>query len=167
MSAGSSIATLDWVIVAVLLASVLLGVWRGLVFELLSLAAWALAFVCAQLFAGDVAKLLPMTGSSESLRFAAGFGMVFVLTLFAGGLVAVLVKKLIAATGLAPFDRVMGAAFGLLRGLLLLLAATVVLGLTPAKSSNWWKESVGAGLLAQTLKGLKPVLPEEFGRHLT
>ena len=167
MLAGASIATLDWIILGVLLASILLGVWRGLVFELLSLAAWALAFVCAQVFASDLAQLLPMTGASESMRFAGGFGIVFVLALFGGGLVAVLVKKLIAATGLAPFDRAMGAAFGLLRGLVLLLAATVVLGLTPAKSSSWWQESVGAGLLAQTLKGLKPVLPEEFGKHLT
>ena len=167
MSAGSSIATLDWVILAVLLVSVLLGVWRGLVFELLSLAAWALAFVCAQWLASDLAALLPMAGASESMRFAAGFGIVFVVALFGGGLLAVLVKKLIAATGLAPFDRAMGAAFGLLRAVVLLLTATVVLGLTPAKSSSWWQESVGAGLLAQTLKGLQPVLPEEFRKHLT
>jgi membrane protein required for colicin V production len=48
----------------------------------------------------------------------------------------------------------------------LLLAATVVIGMSPMKSSAWWQESVGAGMTMTTLKGLKPVLPEEFGRYL-
>ena len=159
-------AVLDWVFLAVLLLSLMLGAWRGLIFELLSLASWAIAFVLAQWFAPDVAQKLPMAGAGEPVRYAAGFALTFIIAVFVGGLIAVLIKKLIAAAGLAPMDRMLGAAFGLIRGLVVLLAATVVMAMTPLKSSAWWTESAGAGVLTVALKGLKPVLPQEFAKYL-
>jgi membrane protein required for colicin V production len=158
--------TLDWIFLGVLLASLLLGAWRGLMYELLSAVSWIAAFILAQWFAPDVALKLPMAGSAEAVRYAAGFAVVFILSVFAGGLLAKLVQKLFAAVGLQPADRALGAAFGLVRGVVLLLAATVVVGMSPMKSSAWWMESVGAGMGMATLKGLKPALPEEFGRYL-
>ncbi len=159
-------AVLDWVFGAVLLASLLLGAWRGLIFEVLSLVTWAAAFILAQWFAPDVAHVLPISGAGEAVRYAAGFVLVFVAAVFAGGLVAVLVKKLISAAGLAPADRMLGAVFGLVRGVVVLLALTVVVAMTPLKKSVWWTESIGAGVLGAALKGLKPVLPQEFGKYL-
>lgn len=158
--------TLDLIFLGVLLISFLLGAWRGLMYELLSAVSWIVAFVLAQWFAPDVAQKLPMAGSGEAVRYAAAFALVFILSVFAGGLLAKLVQKLFAAVGLQPADRALGAAFGLVRGLVLLLAASVVVGMSPMKSSAWWQESVGAGMSMATLKGLKPVLPEEFGRYL-
>ncbi len=159
-------AVLDWVFGAVLLASLLLGAWRGLVFEILSLITWVAAFIAAQWFAPDIAALLPMSGAGEAVRYAAGFVLAFVAAVFAGGLVAVLVKRLISAAGLAPADRMLGAVFGLVRGVVVLLALAVVIAMTPLKSSVWWLESSGAGVLSAALKGLKPVLPQEFGKYL-
>ena len=159
-------AVLDWVFGAVLLASLLLGAWRGLVFEVLSLVTWAGAFVAAQWFAPDVAQFLPMSGAGDSVRYAAGFVLTFIAAVFAGGLVAVLFKKLISSAGLAPADRMLGATFGFVRGLVVLLTLAVVIAITPLKSSLWWLESVGAGVLNAALKGLKPVLPQEFGKYL-
>jgi membrane protein required for colicin V production len=157
---------LDWICLAVLLLSLLLGAWRGLVYELISVASWIAAFFLAQWFAPDVGHMLPWTGASETLRYALGFAVVFIASVLLGGLVAVLVKKLLAAIGLQPADRALGAGFGLVRGLVLLLAATVVIGMTPMKSSEWWRESVSAGVLTTSLKGLKPLLPEESGKYL-
>ena len=158
--------TLDWIFVAVLLTSLLLGAWRGLVYEVLSLLSWIAAFILAQWFAPDVAPKLPMAGASEAVRYALAFVLVFVLSVFVGGLLASLIKKLFAAVGLQPADRALGAAFGLLRGVVLLLAATVVIGMTPLKASPWWQQSVGAGVTLAALTALKPVLAQEFGRYL-
>jgi membrane protein required for colicin V production len=158
--------TLDLVFGGVLLSSLLLGAWRGLIYEVLSLVSWMAAFILAQWFAPDVAQKLPMAGSAEAVRYAAAFVLVFVLSVFAASLLIKLIQKLFAAAGLQPADRALGAAFGLVRGVVLLLAATVVIGMSPMKSSAWWQESVGAGMTMTTLKGLKPVLPEEFGRYL-
>lgn len=159
-------APLDWVFVVVLLASFLLGVLRGLVYEVLSVLSWLAAFVLAQWLAPQAGAWLPMGAAAEPVRYAAGFGAVFVLALFAGGLVAWGMRKLVEAAGLRPVDRALGAAFGLVRGVVLLLAAAVVVNMTPLRSAAWWTESMGAAVSTTALRGLKPVLPERFGQYL-
>ena len=144
----------------------LLGAWRGLVYEVLSVLGWAVSFYAAQYFAPAVAAWLPLQASSDAVRYAAAFVLVFVAAVFAAGLLAFLLKKLIEAIGLRPVDRTMGAAFGLVRGVILLLAAAVVMDMTALKSSVWWQESKGAPILSAALKGLKPVLPEQFSKYL-
>jgi hypothetical protein len=46
------------ILLIVLLASVLIGVWRGLVFEVLSVAGWVAAFFLAQWYADEAAAWL-------------------------------------------------------------------------------------------------------------
>lgn len=156
----------DWLLLGVLVASLVLGAWRGLVYEVLSVLGWAVSFYAAQWFAPDVAAWLPMQSAADPVRYAAAFVLVFVASLFATGLLAFLLKKLVEAIGLRPVDRVLGAAFGLVRGLILLLAATVVLDMSGLSASSWWQESHGAPVLEAMLKGLKPLLPEQFARYL-
>lgn len=162
----SWMAALDWVFLAVLVGSLLLGAWRGLVYEVMSVLGWIAAFVVAQWLAGDVAQKLPMGNAAETVRYAAGFAVVFIATVFAAGLLAWLTKKLVETVGLRPVDRTLGAAFGVLRGLILLLAVAVVINLTPLKTSGWWQDGVGPALATTALKGLKPALPADFARYL-
>ncbi len=162
-----NVSAVDWVLLGVLVSSMLLGAWRGLVYEVLSVLGWAAAFYAAQWFAPQAALWLPLDSVSEPVRYAAAFALVFVAAVFAAGLVASLVKKLIDGVGLRPVDRTMGAAFGLLRGVILLLAATVIMNMTAFKSSPWWQTSQGALLLTAALKNLKPVLPEPFAKYLS
>ncbi|WP_027995970.1 CvpA family protein [Simplicispira psychrophila] len=159
-------AALDLIFVGVLLVSMLIGAWRGLVFELLSALSWAAAFVLAQWFAADLAALLPLSGWPSAGRYAAGFAVVFVLALFGCGMVAALARKLVEATGLRPADRALGALFGVVRAGVLLLVMAVLAQLTPLHESDWWHESSGAPWLSVALKELKPALPEEFGKYL-
>ena len=159
-------ATLDWVFIAVLLVSLLIGALRGFVYEVLSVLSWIGAFVLAQWLAPEVASWLPSASASQSVRYAAGFGIVFIVAVFAGALLAWATKKMIEAVGLRPVDRTLGAAFGLVRGGVLLLAMAVVVNLTPLRKDEWWTESAGAGVSNAALKGLKPVLPERFGQYL-
>ena len=157
---------MDWILLAVLLGSMLVGAWRGLVYEVMSVLGWVAAFVLAQWYGPDVAMRLPMEGASEPLRFAAGFVLVLVAAALTGGLVAALTSRIVSAMGLRPVDRTLGAAFGLVRGGVLLLAFAVVIGMTPLRQGEWWQGSVGASVLGAALKGLKPVLPESFGKYL-
>ena len=157
---------LDWIFVGVLLASMLLGAWRGLVFEVLSLVSWVVALVLAQWFAADVGLRLPMSGASELVRYAAGFVVVFIATVMLGSLIATLLKKLMNAVGLRPVDRVLGAMFGVIRGTLLLLLATLLVSMTPMKSSATWQESLGVRVASVVLKTLKPVLPSDLEKYL-
>lgn len=160
-------AALDWVILAALAASVLLGLLRGLVYEVLSVLSWIAAFLLAQWLAPWVGERLPMMGgANEAVRYAAGFLLVFIAAVFAGGLVAWLTKKMIEAVGLRPVDRALGGLFGLVRGTVLVLVLAVVVHVTGLKSGAWWQESVAAGVATAALRGLKPVVPDEFGAYL-
>ena len=160
------IATLDWVVLAVLLVSVLLGVLRGLVYEVLSVLSWLAAFILAQWLAPDVAAMLSMGEAGEAIRYAAAFLVVFIATVFAGGLLAWITKKMVEAVGLRPVDRTLGAAFGLVRGILLVLVLAVVVQVTPLKSGEWWTESKTADVATAALRGLQPMLPDRFGKYL-
>ena len=159
-------AVVDLAFLGVLVVSLLIGAWRGLVYEVLSVLGWALAFYLAQWFAPDVAALLPLQSASEPVRYAAAFVLIFIAAVFAAGLLAVLIKKLVEAVGLRPVDRTLGAAFGVVRGVILLLAVTVVINMTAFKSAPWWQESKGAEVSTTALKGLKPLLPEQFAKYL-
>jgi membrane protein required for colicin V production len=161
-----TVTALDWIFAAVLLASMAIGAWRGLVFEVLSVAGWVASFCVAQWFAADMAAVLPLGDSDGALRYAVGFIVVFVGAMFACGFLAWMAKKLVDAMGLRPADRTLGALFGVVRGLVLLLVVAVVVGLTPLHEAAWWQESQSAPVLGGLLKSLKPALPEEFGRHL-
>lgn len=159
-------AWLDWFLLAVLLVSVVLGLWRGLVYEVMSVLGWVLAFVLAQWYAPEVAPRLPMGNASQPIRHAGAFVVVFVVMAFAGGLLAFITRKLVESVGLRPVDRTLGGAFGLLRGIVILLALMIVVDMTPLKNETWVAESRGAAVLTAAIKGLKPVLPEEFAKYL-
>ena len=161
-----AVSAFDWVVVTLLLGSMLLGLWRGLVYEVLSVLGWIAAFVLAPWFAADVGALLPMGDSAQALRSAAGFVVVFVGVLFVAGFVAWGIKKLVEAVGLRPIDRVLGALFGAARGVVLVLAMAVVVHLTNFADAGWWKESVASGLATGALRGIRPLVPAEFGRYL-
>lgn len=159
-------AATDWILIAALSASMLLGALRGLVYEVLSVMGWIAAFLLAQWFSPDVAEKLPMQNSGEALRYAAAFVLVFIASVFLAGLISALMKKIISVVGLRPVDRMMGAIFGLFRGLILLLALSVVVHMTALQESDWWLESQGGPMLMTLLKGLRPMLPEKFGAYL-
>jgi len=162
----AAVSTTDWALLAVLALSLLVGLWRGLVFEVLSVLGWVAAFFLAQWFAPDVAALLPMSSFNQPTRYAAAFVLTFIVSVFVAGLLASMVRKMVAAVGLRPVDRLLGAVFGVVRGLVLLLAVAVAISMTPLKDSPWWQESTGAPVLSAALKGLKPALPEQFSRFL-
>jgi membrane protein required for colicin V production len=160
------LSAVDWVLLAVLGLSLLLGLWRGIVQEVLSLVGWVAAFYVSQMYAPAAAAWLPMQGSSQMLRYAAGFVVVFVAVLVTTALVSWTVKKLLSAVGLGLLDRVLGSLFGLMRGVVILLAVTVFVGMTPMRDTEAWKQAQGTQWLQQFLHVLKPVLPADFGKYL-
>jgi membrane protein required for colicin V production len=156
----------DWVLLAVLLLSVALGLWRGLMYEVLSVAGWVAAFVLAQAYAADVGQWLPTDGLSAAVRLVVGFVLIFIAVAFSGGLIAWAVQKLVASVGLRPVDRLLGGAFGLARGVVILLAAALVVTVLQLQSAPWWQQSAVAGVLSSTLHDIRPLLPEAVARYI-
>jgi membrane protein required for colicin V production len=157
----------DWMVVAVLGLSSLLGVWRGLVKELLSLVSWAVAFWVAQKYAGLTADWLPMSGSSSMLRYVAGFVVLFITVLIVAAVLAWLIQQLLSAVGLSGFDRLLGVVFGALRGMLILCVITWVVNMTPMRESEAWQQAQARPWLNWGLQVLKPALPADFGKYIS
>lgn len=162
----AGIAVLDWIFIGLLLLSMLVGAWRGLVYEVLSLGSWVLAFFVAQHFAPQLAPRLPLGDASELVRYAAAFVALFAASVFVTSLLVWLVSKLFAAVGLRPADRALGAVFGALRGLVLVLVVAVLVTMSPLRRERWWTESVGADWATVAVERLRPHLPSEWRRYL-
>ncbi len=160
------IGRVDACLLGVLLLSILVGAIRGLVFEILSLAGWLVAYFVALWAMPQMAPLLPIGTAGSPLNLGASFASAFILTLVIWSLLSRLVRSLIHATPLRPVDRLLGAGFGALRGGLLLLGAAALLGLTPAVRSTAWQASIGARWLDAGLDELKPLLPSDMARFL-
>lgn len=144
----------DWAIVAIVLISGLLSLRRGFVKEALSLLVWLLAFAVAMLFREPMQLVLEAWIATPSLRAIAAFAILFIATLVVGGLVSSIVGQLVKVTGLTGTDRYLGFCFGLLRGVMVVIAGLIMIpALAPIDQDLWWQQSV---LIPELLK-LEPV----------
>ena len=159
-------AWLDYAVIGVFAASVALGAWRGLVREVLSILGWVIAFLAANLLAGPLGPVMPEAIPSPELRVAAAYVAVFVGSLILVTLVGLLLSGIVKAVGLGGADRMLGALFGAARGLLIVLVATLLAGLTSAPRQPYWRDSASGTVLVQLAQTLKPLLPQTFAERL-
>ena len=157
---------LDYAVIGVFAGSLVLGVWRGLVREVISILGWVIAFLAANLLAGPIGPAMPQAIPTPELRVAAAYLAVFIGSLIVTSLVGLLLSKIVKAVGLGGVDRALGAVFGVARGLLIVLAATLLAGLTSAPRQAYWRDSASGPLLAQAAGALKPLLPQTLAERL-
>ncbi|MDR2014210.1 MAG: CvpA family protein [Azoarcus sp.] len=149
----------DYVFLSVLALSATLGLWRGLVSEILGLLAWVLALVVAGRYV-DVAALQfeNMFGDSR-LRVVAAFALIFFAVLLLASLVKFLLRKLLRAAGLGAIDRFFGAVFGAVRGFVIALVVVWIGGLVGMSRESWWEQALFAPPLENVVNVAKSWLP--------
>ncbi len=131
----------DWVILAIIAISCLFSLRRGFVREAISLVTWVAAFMVARTFSAPMTEILQAYIQTPSLRVAAAFASLFIVTLVVGALIGQLIGMLVSVTGLTATDRVLGIAFGAARGGLVVVLLVMLAGATPAINDPWWNES--------------------------
>ncbi len=161
---------IDWLCLAVIGVSLLLGLWRGLIYEVFALMGWIAAFIIAQHYASTtqpvLAAHLPLQGWGQAAQYALAFVLLFVAVLILSGLAAWGLKQLTSAIGLKPVDRFLGACFGLVRAVLILLTLTAVAHLTPLTQDADWRSAQSANHLDRSLTKVKPLLPAKIQAYL-
>ena len=154
----TDVGWVDLAMLGVIALSVLVGAVRGLTFEVLSLLGWVAAWFAAVWLGPQLAPHLPIGTPDSPLNSIAAFACAFLIVLVLWGLGARAVSALVGKTLLRPLDRLLGAVFGLARGVLVLLALATIVAFTPAAASPAWRESQGAAWLNSILRELVPSL---------
>ncbi len=157
---------LDYAVLGVFAVSILVGVLRGLVREVVSILGWVIAFLAANLLAGPLGPSMPSAIPTPELRVAAAFVAIFLLALVAASALGFILSKAIGAVGLGGVDRALGLIFGAARGVLVVLAAGLLAGLTAAPRQEFWRDSVSGPLLARSAAALAPLLPQTLSGRL-
>jgi membrane protein required for colicin V production len=163
---GKSMTWFDYAVIAIIVVSVITSAARGLVREVLSLAAWMVAFFVANQWATDVAAMLPDSLTGAMLRLIVAFVALLVAALIVGGIVNWAIARVIRTTGLQFADRGMGGLFGLARGILIVLTVVILAGLTSLPQQPAWRNALLAPLAVEGVRTIKPLLPESWARYV-
>jgi len=157
---------IDYVVIVIVALSVLLGVKRGLLREILAFASWVVAISSAYFFAAKLDYLMPLDISNESLRWLVNFAFIFFIAMVLMSLVAMLLSKLLSSAGLSVEDRLLGAIFGLLRGGVILSILVLMVGATALPKHVLWQSSLFHSVLEQGALLVRDCLPPELARHI-
>ncbi len=157
---------LDYAVLAIIGFSVLLSVMRGLVREVLALAAWGIAFIVAWVFGGQLASIMPAEIPSEELRQLAGFAVLFFVVLLAMSLVAMAVSQLVKSAGLSVEDRLLGSVFGFVRGIVVVTILVLLAGATTLPAQPFWRDAALRPLLERVAIVVKSWLPLAVSQHI-
>lgn len=151
---------IDLVIIAIISLSALIGFARGLIREVVSLAIWVAALLLAWIYYKPLSPHLEPWISSASVRLGAAFLILVLATLILGAIFGYLLTTMVSKTGLSGTDRLLGAAFGGARGILLVAMLAFLGALTPLPEDLWWRESALIGRFQALAEYLLDGLPQ-------
>jgi membrane protein required for colicin V production len=136
---------LQWVdlaIIAVVSLSVLTGLFRGFVKELVALCVWILAIWLGFKYSQNLDPWLKSYIQEQSARTAVAFIIILFATLFVGGVVNATLSFILRKAGLSGTDRTLGMGFGFLRGVFIVALLMVAVKMTSLPYDQYSKDSV-------------------------
>jgi len=153
---------IDYCILGIIGLSVAVGALRGLVRDLLGLGSWLLAFGAAYWGGQTVSVMLAPYIPVPGLRIVAGYGICFFVALLFGAVLTQLFHLLVRDSALAAVDRTLGAAFGLLRGVFIVVAILTAAGTAATAPDHWWRGSILVPPLVPLADILRDIVPENW-----
>ncbi len=157
--------TFDYIVLGVVGLSLLFGLWRGVVGEVIALVAWGLAIFASVEFGESAGQLFSGLGD-PAIRTMAGCAAVFIGILVIMALVRMLVSHMVKALGLSVSDRLLGMLFGLLRGVLVCMVLVALGGMTAAPRQTWWNQAMLAKPLETAVLVARQWLPDDLAKRI-
>ena len=157
---------LDYTVITIALLSALLGWWRGLVYEVLSLLGWVAAILVTRLFAPSAVPYMPAVLGTEAVRIVAAYAALFIGTLIIGGIMAWSLSKLVKFVGLGWIDGLLGVLFGMVRGVLIVLALVLAAGMTGLPKEPSWRNAWLSKPLEKVALATRAWLPDNVAQHV-
>ena len=156
----------DLIVIGIIGLSTVFAFWRGLIRVVMSLVALIAAVLAAIQFSPVVATMLPALGDNAATRYLAAFALIFIVVALVGALLGWVLSRAIRAIGLGFVDRLLGAVFGVARGVLIVVIAVLLAGLTTLPREEWWQNALLAPPLVIAALSLRPWLPQALARRL-
>ena len=156
----------DYFVIAVLVISLLLGLWRGMIGEIIALTAWVLAFIAARKWGEEAASMFLARITDPTVRLLVAWTLIFIAVLALMALLRLLLRSLLKALGMTITDRLLGLFFGLARGVLILLILVAAGGMTPLPQEQWWREAQCAPPLETAVLAGRPWLPPDVAGQI-
>lgn len=162
----NTVTWVDYVALAVMLASLVFGLMRGAVKELMSLASWVAAYLLARYASPVVVPWLAHVIGNETGRWLTAYISLFVVGLILMGLLSYALNSLVENVGLGGLNRILGALFGALRGYLILLVLVLLAGLTAIPTQTAWKKAYCVPALLWGYQLITPYLPSAVTQRI-
>jgi membrane protein required for colicin V production len=147
----ASFSFVDLIAVLVIVASAVYATWKGFISETLSIVAWAAAALAALYFGPWAADQVRGLILSPWLASLAGYGVVFLVVFIPLSIASYRVAQRVLQSPVGLLDRILGTAFGAVRGLAILgLAYLVFTAFVPIRSQPKWLTNARALPLIQS-----------------
>jgi membrane protein required for colicin V production len=156
----------DYAVLTIIGLSVIFSVMRGMVKEVLSILGWVAAFYVGRTYTNQLLPLMPADIPTESLRILAAFLGLFLATLLLSTLLAIAISAVCKKIGLGWFDRLLGAFFGVFRGVLIVCILVFLAGLTELPKDTRWKNAMFSSPIEALVISMLPWLPEGMAKHV-
>jgi membrane protein required for colicin V production len=156
----------DYAVLTIIGLSVIFSVMRGMVKEVLSILGWVAAFYVGRTYTRQLLPLMPSDIPIESLRILAAFLVLFLATLLLSTLLAIAISTVFKKIGLGWLDRLLGAFFGMFRGLLIICILVFLAGLTELPKDTRWKNAMFSSPIEALVISMLPWLPEGMAKHV-
>lgn len=152
---------LDYLILAVVVISALVGAFRGFLREICSLITWVLAVWCAWQFGPALEPWMGGALKQEPFGLWAGRSIIFFLVLITGTLIGVLVAHMVRLSLFSGMDRFLGFIIGVVRGIVALAVAVILGQSVHLEGEGWWQQS----RLVKQIEPVAGVLRALVGDH--
>ena len=156
------VSGLDLLLIGILLVSLIWGLFRGLVREVLALASWVLAGWLTWRYGATLGNYLMAWLNSERLSHYAGLGAIFIGSLVAFTLISRVAYKQFRISGLTAMNRVLGAMFGIARGVVVSTLLLFAAQFSPATEANWYRDSELVPYFARLLDFTDEVISQQL-----
>ncbi len=163
-----SVGILDIVFIVILAVSILLGLIRGAVREVLSLVGLAVSIYLAFKFSDTLSNdYVSKFFEEEKISYIISFVLIIVGTIFVIALFNLLISQLLKASGLSLLDRFLGFLFGALRGTVLCSILVVIIGFVPGvEKEKWWTESTLAPIFKTVVAKAMVYVPNNVQKYI-
>ncbi|WP_419418637.1 CvpA family protein [Legionella sp. D16C41] len=120
----------DLAIIGIIALSILTGLFRGFVKELIALCVWAIALWVAFHYSHDLDPLIQKYIQDKTARSIITFVLLVIATIIIGAIVNTLLGFLLKRSGLSGTDRLLGMVFGFVRGVFIVALIMVMVKMT-------------------------------------